>query len=387
MRWFILIQIFMLGSHCLAGGPVKPGAESTEAYFPSLKGKRVGIVANQTSMVDGKHLIDTLLASGIQIQRIFSPEHGFRGQAEAGEKIGSATDPVSGIEIYSLYGKTRKPDISALKDIDMMVFDIQDVGVRFYTYISTLQYIMESCAQSGVPLLILDRPNPNGFYVDGPVLKPELKSFVGMHPVPLVHGMTVGEFARMIQGEGWLGEGRNCNVTVIQCENYNHKTRVRLTVKPSPNLPNMAAIYLYPTIGLFEGTIISEGRGTDYPFQCYGHPDYKPGNFQFTPVGRPGAAKNPKFKDQVCRGELLKYLEDSIAEEGKIRLKYLIETHYYFKYETGFFTNFFDKLAGTSELREQLLAGKSEEEIRKTWKPQLESFMKIREKYLLYPDF
>ena len=369
--------------------PLQTGAERLEAYLPRLEGKKVALVVNHTSMVGPAHLVDTLLSLGIQAVKIFAPEHGFRGEADAGEQVKDEKDVRTGLPLVSLYGNKKKPSAQDLQGIDWLLFDIQDVGARFYTYISTLHYVMEASAEHGIPLLILDRPNPNGHYVDGPVLKPSHSSFVGMHPVPVVHGMTVGEYARMVNSEGWLTGGQACALTVIPCAGYTHHTPYELPVPPSPNLPNMRAIYLYPSTCFFEGTVASEGRGTTLQFQAYGHPDYPKGDFTFTPEPMPGA-RQPKLQGQLCRGYSLAGLApDSIRAESSIQLGYLIRFYQGFPDQKSFFLKnlFFDKLAGGTQLREQIIAGKSEDEIRQSWQPGLATFKELRRKYLLYEDF
>ncbi len=364
-----------------------PGAENVAEYYSFLEGKKVGLVVNQTSMVQDVHLVDTLLNLGVNILRIFAPEHGFRGQSDAGEKINSTIDKKSGLPIFSLYGKHKKPTKESLKDIDIMVFDIQDVGVRFYTYISTLHYVMEACAENGIPLIVLDRPNPNAHYVDGPIMQDNWKSFVGMHPVPIVYGMTIGEYAMMINGEKWLQNGSKCNLKVIPCKNYTHDSFYELPVKPSPNLPNIRSVLLYPSLCLFEGTTVSIGRGTNKQFQVIGHPQYPEKDFYFVPQPNQGA-KNPKHKGEKCYGiDLSNNTIGSIRDLKKLNLSYLID--FYQKITTSgkpFFNenNFFEKLAGTSVLRKQLIDGKSKDEIRQSWKKGLSAFKKIRAKYLIY---
>lgn len=366
---------------------LKVGAERLDLYLPQLRESRgVALLVNQTSMVGKTHLVDTLLALGVKVSRIFAPEHGFRGQADAGEKVRDGKDLQTGLPIISLYGSSRKPPAEALEGIDWVVFDIQDVGARFYTYIGSMHYAMEACAEQGVRFMVLDRPNPNGHYVDGPVLDTAYRSFVGMHPVPVVHGMTVGEYARMINGEGWLLGGRQCELTAVPCAGYTHDTPYELPVAPSPNLPNMRAIYLYPSTCFFEGTVASEGRGTTNQFQVYGHPDYPAGNYTFTPVSMPGA-KQPKLEGRLCRGySLADKHPDSIRAGAMVNLSYLIEFYRNFPDKENFFLEnlFFDKLAGGSRLRQQIIAGKTEAEIRKSWQEGLDSFRKIRRKYLLY---
>ncbi len=367
---------------------VVPGAYRTEIYLELLKGKNVAFVVNQTSMIGQVHLVDSLFHLGINIKKIFAPEHGFRGEADAGEAVKDGIDQKTGIPIVSLYGKKKKPSQEDLAGIDMVIFDIQDVGARFYTYISAMTYIMQSCAKFNIDFMVFDRPNPNGHYVDGPVLKDQ-KSFVGLHKVPVVHGMTVGEYAQMVNGEGWLENGLKCKLKVIACENYDHNTFYELPVKPSPNLPNMRAIYLYPSLCFFEGTTVSEGRGTNKQFQIFGHPKYVGGDYEFTPKSLQGA-KYPKHEGELCHGfDLSNIPVETIKGERQLKLDYLID--YYSNFPKGevFFlkNNFFDKLAGSSELREQILSGLDTDAIRATWQDDLENFKQIRKKYLLYKDF
>ena len=368
---------------------VQVGAIQLEEYLSILKGKNVALLVNQTSTVNETHLVDTLLQKGITIKKIFAPEHGFRGQADAGEKVKDGKDAKTGIPLISLYGKNKKPSVEQLKGIDIVVFDIQDVGARFYTYISSMSYVMEACAENNIDFMVLDRPNPNGHFVDGPVLKKEYQSFVGLHQVPVVHGMTVGEYAQMVNNEGWLKGGVKCNLIVIKCENYDHKTFYELPIKPSPNLPNNRSIYLYPSLCFFEGTIASAGRGTDKQFQICGHPDFKQGDFTFTPKPMPGA-KYPKFDGEECNGYDLTKLElEEFQEMGRLNLRYLMHFYKNFDNKKDFFleNKFFDKLAGSATLRWQIINGKSEEEIRNSWQKDLNDFKKIRAKYLLYDDF
>ena len=360
--------------------PLQTGAEQLDLYLPKLKGKRVGMVVNQTSIVGNSHLVDTLLSRGVKITTIFAPEHGFRGEADAGAHVKDAKDTKTGLPIISLYGKNKKPLPEQLTNVDVLVFDIQDVGARFYTYISTMHYVMEAAAENGKEVLILDRPNPNGHYVDGPVLEPAHKSFVGMHPIPIVHGLTVGELANMINGEKWLEGQRQAKITVIPVANYSHSTPYTLPVKPSPNLPNQQAITLYPSLCLFEGTNVSVGRGTPTPFQVIGSPNYKFREFSFTPVSTPGATE-PPYKNQVCYGKNL----TDLATAQPFTLTYLIDFYKNSTQQDKFFNNFFEKLAGTSELRKQIIAGKTEAEIRASWEPALANYKAIRKKYLLYP--
>ncbi|MCW5907256.1 MAG: DUF1343 domain-containing protein [Chitinophagales bacterium] len=361
------------------------GAERMEVLLPLLKGKRVALLVNQTSVVNQTHLVDTLLAQDINIKRIFAPEHGFRGGADAGEHVADGTDKRTGIPVVSLYGSKKKPSVEDLKDVDVVLFDIQDVGARFYTFISSLQYLMEACAETDKLLVVLDRPNPNGWYVDGPVLKREFQSFVGLAPIPVVHGLTVGEYAQMVNGEKWLPNGMRCNLTVVKCLNYDHTKRYSLPVKPSPNLPNDVAIYLYPSICFFEGTDVSVARGTDFPFQAIGSPNSLLKDFSFTPESKPGA-KSPPHLGKVCYGLDLRTTD--MQKEG-IQLSYLIKMLANHKDKATFFlaNNFFDKLAGNAELRKQLLADMSEEQIKATWQKDLQAYKEMRKKHLLYPDF
>ncbi|WP_295118005.1 DUF1343 domain-containing protein [uncultured Chitinophaga sp.] len=360
------------------------GAARTKEYLPLLQGKRVALLVNQTATIGNTHLVDSLLKLKVKITKIFSPEHGFRGNADAGEKIANSKDAATGLTIVSLYGKHRKADANDLKDVDVLIFDIQDVGARFYTYISSLQELMESAAANKKLLIVLDRPNPNGHYVDGPILDTAFRSFVGMQQIPIVHGMTVGEYAKMLNGEKWLEKKRNCNLKVITCLGYTHNSRYELPVKPSPNLPNMASIYLYPSTCFFEGTPVSLGRGTDKPFQVFGHPDFPKNLYQFTPRSVPGA-KNPPLLDKLCYGY---DLSNSVQEiDNKLQLKWVIKAYELFPQKDKFFTNFFNTLAGNSTLQAQIKAGKSEAEIRQSWEPGLSKFKKTRKKYLLYKDF
>ena len=360
------------------------GALDSENYFRLLEGLRVGVVANQTSIVGETHLVDTLVVSGINVKRIFTPEHGFRGAADAGAKVNDGKDEKTGIEIVSLYGKTKKPTPEMLRDIDVMLFDLQDVGVRFYTYISTMTYVMEACAEQDIPFIVLDRPNPNGFYIDGPVLKSENKSFVGLHPVPVVYGMTIGEYAQMVNGEGWMKDGIHCELTVISIPGYDRNAIYELPVKPSPNLPNWESVYLYPSLCFFEGTIVSVGRGTDMPFQIFGHPAMR-GGFTFTP-GRKAGASKPLFEGERCRGlDLTDFAHDYANNPTLLHLEWLIDA-YRQLHETNdpFFTKYFDLLSGDKKLMQQIKNGKSAEDIRASWQSELDAFKSIREKYLIY---
>jgi uncharacterized protein YbbC (DUF1343 family) len=363
------------------------GNEQSDAYFPLIKNKRIAFVGNHTSLIKGQHLVDSLLKGGFNIVKVFSPEHGFRGLADAGEKVNNEIDPTTSLPIISLYGSNKKPKAVALKDVDVILFDIQDVGARFYTYISTLHYVMEAAAENKIPVVVLDRPNPNGHYVDGPVLQKQYKSFVGMHPVPVVHGMTIGEYAKMINGEGWLKGKISCDLTVISCKDYDHSMRYALTVPPSPNLPTMRAVYLYPSLCFFEGTPVSIGRGTDFPFQQIGHPSLT--NYVYSFVPKPSfGSKSPKLKNEMCLGINLSVLSvDHLKKEKFLKLNYLLEFYDQFQEKELFFTEFFNLLAGNNRLQAAIKSGKSEAEIRKLWEAELKEFKQLRAKYLLYPDF
>ncbi len=366
--------------------PLQVGAERVSVYLPGLKDRRVAVVTNQTGRIGRTHLVDSLRALGVDVVKVFAPEHGFRGDADAGEHVKDGRDPRTGIPLVSLYGDNKKPRPEQLQGVQVLVFDIQDVGVRFYTYISTLHYVMEAAADAGIPVVVLDRPNPNGFHVDGPVLDLRHRSFVGLHPVPLVHGMTVGEFARMIVGEGWLGAGRRVDLTVVPCTGYEHRMAYAPPVRPSPNLPNMAAVLLYPALGLFEGTIVSVGRGTDRPFQCIGYPGCPMGTFQFTPQPTPGA-KDPPYNGRVCTGlDLSEYGGFYSRLDPGLHLDWLIGMYQAAPDKAHFFNSFFDKLAGGPDLRQRIQRGEGEEAIRASWKPGLAAFRTVRARYLLYPD-
>lgn len=366
---------------------VKNGAERTEIYFPLLKGKNVAVVANQTSMIGKVHLVDSLLKAGISVKKIFCPEHGFRGRVQAGEKINNSTDSITCLPIISLYGKHFKPKSTDLKGIDIVIYDIQDVGVRFYTYISTMTYVMEACAENNIEFLVLDRPDPNGFYVDGPVLQKEYTSFVGLHPVPVVYGMTIAEYACMVNGEGWLKNGLKSSLKYVTVTSYNHSYYYELPVPPSPNLPNMDAVYLYPSLGLFEGTVVSVGRGTDYPFQLFGHPYLEKTKFCFVPQSNYGAV-NPLYKGDTCYGyKLDDFAAIYLKNLHQLYLFWLQETYNELKDTTTFFNSYFNNLAGISTLKQQIISGVSEDDIRQSWQNDLLKFKDIRKKYLLYPDF
>ena len=363
------------------------GAERTGLYLSILKGKSVAIVANQTSMIKQTHLVDSLLSLGVKVKKVFSPEHGFRGGYDAGAHVSNFKDKKTGLPIISLYGDHYKPTKADLAGVDVVVFDIQDVGVRFYTYISTMHYVMEACAENGITFLLLDRPNPNGFYVDGPVMEKQFMSFVGLHLVPLVHGMTMAEYAKMINGQGWLKGRVKCELIHILCEGYSHRDFYKLPVKPSPNLPNMTSVYLYPSLGLFEGTFISVGRGTDKPFQVIGHPKMENGNYTFKPKSVPGA-KNPPYKGKVCKGHDLSKFGDLILKGyGKIYLYWLTGAYKDSPDKGKFFNSYFNSLAGNSELKQQIIDQLNEDKIAESWKADIDKFKKIRKGYLLYPDF
>ena len=353
------------------------GAERTDTYLPLLKNKKVGVVGNQTSMIANTHLVDSLLSLGIDVVKVFSPEHGFRGKADAGAIIEDGIDVKTEIPIISLHGKNKKPKAEQLQGIDILVFDIQDVGVRFYTYISTLHYVMEAAAESNIKVIVLDRPNPNGHYVDGPILDTAFQSFVGMHPIPIAHAMTIGEYAKMINGENWIAT--KCELIVIEMENYTHNTNYDLPIKPSPNLPNARSVNLYPSLCLFEGTNISIGRGTDYPFQHFGAP-YMKSNYSFMPKSGEGS-KYPKHEDIMCFGTDLRFQEDYLTA---INLNWIIETYKQCSEKEEFFNNFFNTLAGTDKLKKQIIAGMTVREIKASWQEGLEAFKRIRRKYLIY---
>jgi uncharacterized protein YbbC (DUF1343 family) len=365
------------------------GAARFDQYLPWLTNKRVALMVNQTSVIGQTHLVDTLLSIGVNVVQIFAPEHGFRGDHSAGAHVKSAKDEKTGLPITSLYGSTKKPTVDMLKDVDIVIFDIQDVGVRFYTYISSMHYLMEACAENKIKMMVLDRPNPNGHYVDGPVLELKYKSFVGMHPVPLVHGMTVGEFAQMINGEGWLSGGVKCDLFVVVCQNYSHKTKYHLPIRPSPNLPTMASVYLYPSLGLFEGTNVSVGRGTKLPFELLGRPGLKQGNYAFTPVAIPGVADQPKYENVACEGIVLtEFATTFILTNKRVYLEWL-KLFYSTNKDADngtFFQPIFTKLAGTDILQKQIEQGMSTQEIYDSWKPALDAFMPIRDKYLIYAE-
>ncbi|HRK27299.1 MAG TPA: DUF1343 domain-containing protein [Chitinophagales bacterium] len=368
------------------GYPI-PAAENWKSYANLLTNKRIALVVNQTSMVGKIHLTDFLLQQNIRVVKVFAPEHGFRGDADAGATIKNSRDVNTGLPVISLYGKNKKPLPDDLKDVDLVVFDIQDVGARFYTYISTMHYVMEACAEQNKEFVVLDRPNPNGFYIDGPILEPAYQSFVGMHPIPIVHGLTVGELALMINGEGWLANGERCNLTVVPCQNYTHQSFYELPIKPSPNLPNPRAIYLYPSLCFFEGAAVSVGRGTDKQFQLVGSPKSLAYSFAFTPVSKPGAA-SPVFMNETCYGiDLSDFPIDSLRSMRRINLQWLINFYQTYSVKDQFFNAFFNKLAGNDVLQQQIKDGLTEEDIRATWQWGLDQYKAKRRQYLLYPDF
>lgn len=366
-------------AHSQSSG-VKTGAEQLDLLLPKLQDKRVAFLVNHTAVIGRTHLVDSLQKRGVDIKKILSPEHGFRGNADAGETITDGVDTKTGLPLISLYGSNKKPTAEQLSDVDIIIFDIQDVGVRFFTYISSLHYLMEACAEQNKKLIVLDRPNPNASYVDGPVLDPALKSFVGMHPIPIVHGLTVGELAQMINGEGWLDGKRKCELEIIKLKNYTHQTSYTLPIKPSPNLPNQQSVLLYPSTCLFEGTVLSVGRGTQHPFEWIGHPDLKNQPFQFTPISIEGMAKKPPHENSVCFG-----VDLSKEKTGReISLKYFIQLYKRFPDKEKFFIPYFDKLAGTKLLKEQIKKGMTEKQIKATWKKDLDMYKVMRKKYLIY---
>lgn len=371
-------------------GEIIPGADQTNLYINYLKGKNVGMVINQTSVIGKSHIlsVDSLLRLNIAIKKIFGPEHGFRGNASNGSAVNNSIDQKSGLPVISLYGnKHYKPSPEDLNGLDLVVFDIQDVGARFYTYLSTLQYVMEACAENDIELMILDRPNPNGFYVDGPVLDTAYRSFVGLNQIPIVHGLTIAEYAQMINGEGWLKNHVQCKLKIIKVDNYTHSSAYLLPVNPSPNLNTGKSVLLYPSVCLFEGTTLSLGRGTMFPFLQIGHPDLKRKyTYSFKPVGITGMSDDPPQKDKVCYGiDLKNYNTDKFRNSAKINLAWIIELYKAFPDHEHFFNAYFTKLAGTSELGQQITAGKSEQEIRASWEPALSKYKIMRKKYLLYP--
>lgn len=388
---YIILIILLISStfNCCRGSntatKVVTGAEQLSEYLPDIENRKVGLIVNQTSIVDGSHLVDLLLSKGIQVKKIFTPEHGFRGDVEAGDSVNNSIDKKTGVPIISLYGKNKKPTKENLSGIDVIIFDIQDVGCRFFTYISTMHYAMEACAENNIQLIILDRPNPNGDYVDGSVLKPELKSFVGMHPIPIVHGCTVGELALMINGEGWLDGNLRCNLKVVPVKNYKHSDRYELPVKPSPNLPNQASIRLYPSLCLFEATTVSIGRGTEFPFQVAGFPDKRFGSFTFTPQSIKGVSAKPLHEGKQCFGVDLR----DETKAPQFTLSYFINFFNQFENPDSFWSSkrWIDLLSGDPNFYSQISEKRSESEIRQSWQADLLKYKTMRKKYLLYPDF
>ena len=362
------------------------GASRTELYLPILQNKRVGIIANQTSIFSNTHLIDTLLKLEIDIKAIFTPEHGFRGSADEGTFIANSIDEKTNLPIISLYGSNKKPNKEQLKDIDILLFDLQDVGTRFYTYISTMTYIMEAAAENDIPVIVLDRPNPNGFYIDGPIMEDENTSFVGLHHIPIVYGMTIGEYALMVNGEYWLKDSLQCDLTIIPLGNYKREAIYKLPVKPSPNLPNWQSVYLYPSLCLFEGTIVSVGRGTETPFQVYGHPLME-GEYSFTPKQKKGK-RAPLHCDKTCHREnIYNFAENYKNNKAELKLNWLINAYNQLHEKDNFFNNFFVKLSGTKDLQNQIIEGVTEDDIRHSWQAGIDDFKTTRDKYLIYDDF
>lgn len=374
---FFLLIFYLSFFSCQKEAKLKLGAERTKVYLSHLEGKRIALVGNQTSMIANTHLVDSLIRLRVNIVKVFSPEHGFRGKADAGAKIDDGIDQKTGLPIVSLYGKNKKPTVVQLSGLDILLFDIQDVGARFYTYISTLHYVMQAAAENNVKVIVLDRPNPNGHYVDGPIREKGFESFVGMHPIPIVHGMTIGEYAQMINGENWIAA--KCDLTVIKMENYSRDLIYDLPIKPSPNLPNSRSVNLYPSLCLFEGTTVSVGRGTDYPFQHFGAP-YLQNSYSFIPKSGVGS-KYPKHENKICFGFDLRFQDNYFTS---INLDWLIYCYNNSNNKESFFNNFFDKLAGTNQLRLQIIEGKNSKEIKSSWQSNLKEFKKIRQKYLLY---
>jgi uncharacterized protein YbbC (DUF1343 family) len=385
---FILLIKIVLAAPVFGQEPVRTGADRTELYVSYLKNKNIGMVINQTSIIGKNEVpsLDSLVKLGIRVKKIFGPEHGFRGTASNGASVDDSVDPKTGIPAISLYGKHYKPTPADLKGLDVIVFDIQDVGARFYTYLSTLHYVMEACAENHIELMILDRPNPNGFYVDGPVLDTTYRSFIGLDPLPVVHGLTLAEYAQMINGEGWLKGHAKCRLKIIKVSGYNHDTPYKLPVNPSPNLNTQQSILLYPSVCLFEGTTFSLGRGTLVPFQILGHPLLKGQyRFAFTPISIPGMSEDPPQKDKLCFGlDLRGYDVNKFRISKKIDILWLINLYGVFPDKEHFFNAYFTKLAGTDQLRKQIEAGKTEQEIRKSWEPELSKYREMRKKYLLY---
>jgi uncharacterized protein YbbC (DUF1343 family) len=380
----VLLFVFIFSfSSGFCQNEILTGADQYDEYIPFLKNKTIGIVAHKASRVNNEiHLVDFLVENKIKIKTIFAPEHGYDGRADNGDLLSDSKDQSTGLNIISLHGKIKKPLPEHLQGIDLMVFDLQDVGARFYTFLSTLHYVMQACAEANIPVLLLDRPNPNGHYVDGPVLDMKLKTYVGMHPVPIVHGMTLGEYASMINGENWLGKNLKCNLRIVKIKNYTHKTKYILPVRPSPNLPNNQAISLYPSLCLLEPTTISIGRGTEKQFQIYGHPNFPKSKFKFKPAPNFGS-KSPKWNDNICFGVSLEKIEIS----DQLNLAWLIDAYNKLPKNYIFFKDSFERIAGTDNLRKQIINKVSINQIRKSWEPGLENYKKLRKKYLIYPDY
>lgn len=386
MRKILFIAALAICTLLAQAQNVKVGAEITEKYFPLLKGKRVAVMSNQTGIVGNEHLVDLLIRNKFNVVGIFSPEHGFRGTADAGEHVASSVDEKTGVPIWSLYGSGGgKPSADKMKAFDVLLFDLQDVGLRFYTYYASMARLMDACAEHNKKMIVLDRPNPNGFYVDGPILDMKYKSGVGWLPIPVVHGMTLGELALMINGEKWLPQGRTCDVTVIPCENYTHQIKYELPIAPSPNLPNIQSIYLYPSTCLFEGTVVSLGRGTSFPFQAYGHPNFKGSTFSFTPRSISGA-KKPPLLNQKCYGVDLRNVSHEYIWENGFDLSYVIDAYKNLKMGDKFFSAFFEKLVGVDYIRKDIIAGKSAKEIKDKWFCDVVKFKQQRRPYLLYEE-
>jgi uncharacterized protein YbbC (DUF1343 family) len=386
-RFYLLLSLFLvLTCGAMSQPQIRMGSEMTDLYFPLLNGKRVAVMTNQTGIVGDVHLVDLLIDNHFNIVGIFSPEHGFRGTADAGEHVASSVDEKTGIPIWSLYGSgSGKPAADKMNAFDILLFDLQDVGLRFYTYYASMARLMDACAEQGKKMIVLDRPNPNGMYVDGPILDMKHKSGVGWLPIPVVHGMTLGELALMINGEGWLPNGRVCDLTVVPCENYTHQTRYVLPIAPSPNLPNNHAIYLYPSTCLFEGTVMSLGRGTAFPFEAYGHPNYKGSAFSFTPRSVPGA-KNPPLLNKLCYGVDLRSLPNEQIIQNGFDLSYVIEAYHNLNMGDKFFTSFFEKLVGVDYIRTDIISGKTADEIKNKWFCDVVKFKQQRKPYLIYAE-
>lgn len=367
--------------------PILPGIYQVDSLSKTLVGKNVAVVSNNTGMIGDIHLADTLLALGVNVKCVLAPEHGFRGDVPDGDDIDDDIDSKTGLRIFSIYGKTKKPTPEMLRGVDVILFDIQDVGARFFTYLSTLHYVMEAAAELGLEVIVLDRPNPNGFYIDGPILEKPYESFVGLHPVPVVYGMTIGEYGLMINGEKWLDKGQSCSLAIVKCTGYTHESFYQLPIKPSPNLPDMESIYLYPSLCFFEGTTVSIGRGTDTPFSIAGQPSNTKGDFYFTPEARAEASSNPKHKGEKCRGYNLRSVVNFESPKGEIQLEWFCKMYNETSNQKDFFNAnlYFDKLAGNDSFRKAILAGESCDAIRESWQPGIEAFKKTRAKYLIYP--